>query len=85
MENMANSGFSLRDFYYILFRHKVLITILLFSTLLTVVFGVYVLPETYVAKAGILVKMGRENVSIPTVPRGVKEGMKNHKALLSVQ
>lgn len=67
MENIANRSFSLRDFYYILFRHKVFITILLFSTLLTVVAGVYVLPETYVAEAGLLVKVGRENVSIPTM------------------
>ena len=67
MPETVNNSFSLRDFYDVLFRHKALILILLFSMLLGTIVGVYVWPETYEAKAGILVKVGRENVGLPVV------------------
>lgn len=67
MDEKADTSFSMRDFYYVLFRHKVSIVVLFFVTLLTVVVGICLWPETYQAKACIFVKVGRENISLPTV------------------
>lgn len=68
MESETNNPLSLRDFYYVLFKHKVSITMIVFAILITVVVGLYIWPETYEASAKLLVKLGRENVSIPTAP-----------------
>jgi len=67
MDEKADLPFSLRDLYFVLFRHKVAIVLLFLSALFAVVVGVYLWPETYQANARILVKVGRENVSLPTV------------------
>ncbi|MHC4570469.1 MAG: GumC family protein [Planctomycetota bacterium] len=67
IEDGVNSTFSLRDFYYILFRHKVSIIIICFAALFTVIAGVYMWSETYEAKCILLVKLGRENISIAAV------------------
>lgn len=67
MQDNTNNSYSLRDFLTILFSHKLAIILLFSSTLLTIIAGAYVWPETYEAKSSILIKLGRENVSIPTV------------------
>jgi len=67
MTSVEYSAPTLRDFYYVLFRHKVTIIILFFSTIVTVFGGLYVWPETYEAKSMILIKLGRENVATPTI------------------
>lgn len=67
MENQTNSTFSLRDFYEVFFKHKALIIVLFFTTVITVFVGLSILPETYEARAKILIKLGRENVSLPPV------------------
>jgi len=53
--------FSLRDFYYILFKHKFSIFILVITAIFVALIGIYIHPDLYEAKANILVKMGREN------------------------
>lgn len=67
MENEIRKPFSLMDFCYIIFRHKVRISIIFLTTVFTVIVGIYFWPEHYEARARILIKMGRENVSLSTV------------------
>ncbi len=68
MEDETADSISLRDLYYTLFKHKVSIFIIIFTMLFTVFGGLYVWPETYEARAKLFVKLGRENVSMPTAP-----------------
>ncbi len=56
---------SLRDFLHVLFKRKIQILLFFVVTVCTVVIGTYVIRPVYVAKAQILVKMGRENLYIP--------------------
>ena len=59
---------SLRDFLYILFKRKVQILLFFFATVCTVTIGTFLMPPTYEASSQILVKVGRENLYVPTVP-----------------
>ncbi len=59
--------YSMRDLFDVLFRHKLKILIVFFAMFMTALAGVYVLPEKYEATASLLVKLGRENITIPTV------------------
>ncbi|MCK4790672.1 MAG: hypothetical protein KAV87_43455 [Desulfobacteraceae bacterium] len=68
MENPANNTLSRRDLYYILFSHKASIVVLFSAMVLTVFAGLYIWPESYQVSAKLLMKLGRENVTIPTVP-----------------
>ncbi len=68
MVGKVNNTFSLRDYCDVLFRYKKSIIVLVLSTLFTVVVGVYNVSPIFEAKSKILVKLGRENVTIPTVP-----------------
>ena len=62
---------SLRDFYYILFRHKWKGIIVFLAVMVTVTLGTFLVAETYRAEAKILVKIGRENVTLdPTATIG---------------
>lgn len=62
---------SLRDFGYILFRHKWKVIIFFLAVVITVTLGTFMLAETYRAEAKLLVKIGRENVSLdPTATTG---------------
>ena len=65
MVDKTNDTLSLRDLYKVLFKHKASIMILFMAVVITVIAAVYILPETYEARSSILVKIGRENVSIP--------------------
>ena len=62
--------FDKRDFYFCVFKHRnKIVSIVVVATLL-VIAGVYVWPTSYEAKARFLVKLGRENASMPaTVQR----------------
>ena len=62
---------SLRDIYYILFRHKKKALIFFFVVALTVALGTYLTPEFYKSDAQLLVKVGRESVALdPTITTG---------------
>jgi uncharacterized protein involved in exopolysaccharide biosynthesis len=57
---------SLRDFLRILFKRKTQILIFFFVTFFTVAVGTFLTKPTYQAVAQILVKLGRENIYVPT-------------------
>jgi uncharacterized protein involved in exopolysaccharide biosynthesis/Mrp family chromosome partitioning ATPase len=62
---------SLRDFYYVVFRHKwkALLFFVVVATAVTV--GTFTAPEIYESQAKLLVKPGRESLAVdPTVPEG---------------
>lgn len=59
---------SLRDFLHVLFKHKVKIILFFIATVCTVTIGTFMMKPTYEATSRILVKMGRENLYVPTVP-----------------
>ena len=61
---------TLRDIFYIIFKHKVKICILFFTVVLTVTVGSFIMSPTYEATSKILLKFGRENVYTPTTPAG---------------
>lgn len=68
MEDNNSHTSSLRDIYVALFWHKKSILAILIATFLIAVVGVSVWPETYEARSRLLVKVGRENVTVPIVP-----------------
>jgi len=57
---------SLRDFLRILFKRKTQILIFFCVTFFTVAVGTFLTKPTYQAVAQILVKLGRENIYLPT-------------------
>jgi uncharacterized protein involved in exopolysaccharide biosynthesis len=61
---------TLRDIFYIIFKHKVKICTLFFTVVLTVTAGSFLMSPTYEASSKILLKFGRENVYSPTTPAG---------------
>ena len=75
MRNSAN-GFkfperSLRDFYYILFRHKWKVMFFFLAVVVTVAVGTLLSTEIFKAEAKLMIRIGRENVSLdPTATTG---------------
>jgi uncharacterized protein involved in exopolysaccharide biosynthesis len=59
---------SLRDVLHIVFKHKNHILLFFFATVCTVAVGTALIKPTYEATAQILIKTGRENIFVPTVP-----------------
>lgn len=55
---------SLRDVYYVLFRHKGKVIIFFLAVMITVTALTFLISETFRAEARLLVKIGRENVSL---------------------
>lgn len=60
-----NQG-SLRDFLYVIFKHKAKILTIFLAIVATVTAGSFIMAPTYEATAKILVKFGRENVYATT-------------------
>lgn len=64
-------GTSLRDIYYVLFRHKWKIILFFFAVIITVTVGTFLSAEIYRSKAMLLVRLGRESVTLdPTATTG---------------
>jgi uncharacterized protein involved in exopolysaccharide biosynthesis len=61
---------SLRDFLRILFKRKTQILVFFFATFITVAAGTFLTRPTFQAVAQILVKLGRENIYVPTSGSG---------------
>jgi uncharacterized protein involved in exopolysaccharide biosynthesis/Mrp family chromosome partitioning ATPase len=62
---------SLRDFYYVLFRHKCKALLFFVVVATAVAIGTFAAPEIYESQAKLLVKPGRESLAVdPTVPEG---------------
>jgi uncharacterized protein involved in exopolysaccharide biosynthesis len=67
MEEETNNLATLKDFFYVLFRHKFAVLSLFLLITLTVFVGLYIWPETYEATASILIKLGKQNISASSV------------------
>jgi capsular exopolysaccharide synthesis family protein len=62
---------SLRDVHYVLFRHKWKMILFFLAVTLTVLVLIYRSPEVYRSEAKLLVRLGRESVTLdPTVTTG---------------
>ncbi len=65
--NGLNIGLVGKQYLGIIYRHKLIILVLFASIMFTLLVGLYLWPETYEAKAKVLVKVGRENISMPAL------------------
>src|SRR4030042_6257648 len=62
---------SLRDVYYILFRHKWKIILFFLFAVITATFYTLISPDIYQSQTKILVRVGRESVTLdPTATTG---------------
>ncbi len=78
-KNATQSEFSLRDFYYIFFRHMKKILVFFVIASLLSLFYVMRIPDLYVSTASILVTAGRENIEmIPTTQDAVSVSRSNN-------
>ncbi|GAG41239.1 unnamed protein product, partial [marine sediment metagenome] len=69
-EERARQG-SLRDLYYILFRHKWKMILFFLAVIIAVTVGTFLSAEIYRSKAKLLVQLGRESVALdPTATTG---------------
>jgi uncharacterized protein involved in exopolysaccharide biosynthesis len=66
MDTSAKSNFSLRDFLDIVFKRKIPILVFFSATFFTVAIGTFLAKPIYEASSQILVKVGRENLYVPT-------------------
>ncbi len=63
--------FSLRDFFYILFRHKKKIIFFFLAVTITVTLGTFLATQIYRTDAKLMVRIGRESATLdPTVATG---------------
>ena len=60
-----NKATSLRDFLYVVFKHKTKILTVFLATVITVTVASFIIKPTYEADSKILIKFGRENIYIP--------------------
>jgi len=70
MEPETSPSTSLRDFLHVIFKRKFQILLFFGITVCTVAIGSFVVRPTYEATAQILIKIGRENIYVPTLPAG---------------
>jgi uncharacterized protein involved in exopolysaccharide biosynthesis len=70
MDQPAFTTASLRDFLNVLFKRKAHVLLFFAATVATVTVGTFLMKPTYEATSQILVKIGRENLYIPTVAGG---------------
>jgi len=69
-EERAHEG-SLRDLYYVLFRHKWKMVLFFLTVTVTVTVGTFLAAEIYRSEAKLLVRIGRESVGLdPTATTG---------------
>ena len=68
MDTQSTLSPSLGAFLHIVFKRKVQILLIFCTTVCTVGIATFMAQPTYQAAAQILVKIGRENLYVPTVP-----------------
>jgi uncharacterized protein involved in exopolysaccharide biosynthesis len=62
---------SLRDFYYVIFRHKRKILIFFITVMICTALGTFLGTKIYQSEAKLMVQLGRESVSLdPTATTG---------------
>lgn len=72
-----NVTFSRRDFYFVVFKYKKQIVLFCTFAIIIIIAGLYVWPETYAARAKLLIKLGRENVFVSTTPPSAQQNVLN--------
>jgi len=70
MDEEKINSISFRDILHVVFKRKIQILLFFSITVFTVAIGTYMVKPTYKATAQILVKTGRENMYVPTLPAG---------------
>jgi polysaccharide biosynthesis protein PslE len=73
MDSEIGSQLSLRDFLHLVFKRRIQILLFFAATVITVAAGTLLATPTYEAKSQILVKIGRENLYLPTVPANTNQ------------
>jgi len=68
MDTPETTEASLRDFLHVVFKRKGQILLFFAATVCTVTIGTLLAKPTYEAISQILIKVGRENIYVPTVP-----------------
>lgn len=66
MDRIEETQGTLRDFLYIIFKHKAKILTIFLAIVVTVTVGSFIMSPTYEATSKVLVKFGRENVYATT-------------------
>jgi uncharacterized protein involved in exopolysaccharide biosynthesis len=62
--NIAHT--SLRDNFYIIFKYKLIVTVIFFSVVCSAAIMTFLMPKVYESEAKIMVKFGREDIYMPT-------------------
>jgi len=70
MDEEKINSISFRDILHVVFKRKIQILLFFSITVFTVAIGTYMVRPTYEATAQLLVKTGRENIYVPTLPAG---------------
>ncbi len=72
----AQSNWSLREFYTVLFRYKRRAILLFAAVMALATLGIIICPSTYTSEAKLFVRVGRESVTLdPTATTGSVMGM----------
>lgn len=67
MDTLGETTASLRDFLNVIFKRKAQIIIFFLVTFVTVTIGTFLITFTYEATSKILIKLGKEDLYLPTV------------------
>ena len=59
---------SLRDIFQVIFKYKLMVTLIFLSVVCAATLITFIMPKVYEADAKVMVKFGRENVYTPTTP-----------------
>ncbi|HPJ94458.1 MAG TPA: GumC family protein [Deltaproteobacteria bacterium] len=59
---------SLRDIFHVIFKYKLVVTLIFLSVVCVATLITFIMPKVYEADAKVMVKFGRENVYTPTTP-----------------
>ncbi len=68
METEARPHMSIRDYVHVVFKRKIQILLFFGATLCAVAIGSFLTTPKYEATAQLLIKIGRENMYVPTLP-----------------
>jgi uncharacterized protein involved in exopolysaccharide biosynthesis len=71
IQNDSFAQYSMRDFFYILFRHKWKLVLFFLAVMIIVTVGTFLSTEIYRSEAKLMVRIGRESATLdPTVATG---------------
>ena len=78
---------SLRDLYYVLFRHKRKIIVFFLAVMIITAVGIVLTTEAYLSEAKLLVRLGRENVTLdPTAATGTIAPIRpSHESVINTE